>query len=262
VKIKKKSHFFLSMEEGNTIQLYVSYFNDYKVLLCRLCKHCISPIENSIRRHFRIHHKSIALNTRRAIIQYGKLLQLIEPEEINSPVGDIEAIRGLELSAGLCCQEKYGEEKCHHCCITEGSMKIHCIAEHGWIKSKGISWKQQSVQTFFKGPLIKYFPVTMNDDNEESMQPSGIELLLESLLDEAKERDIEQQRTLNEVSDIQHLVTLTPWLRRTGWPRMFAGKDMDVIVSLGRLPNKEDYPLWWSTIIYHFWESEDMIGGD
>src|SRR5947207_2892480 len=211
------------MAEANAIHHYVLHLIEYNVLLCRSCKHCISPVGDGIKRHFMKHRKTVALDTRRAIIDHVKSLQLMEPENITLPIEEIEPIMGLELLVGLRCQEKYNEEECHYCCITEGSMKIHCKEEHGWVKSKGVSWKKQSVQTFFEGRLIKYFPVISNDTDNDSTQPlTSVDNLIERLLEEADERDKEQQRTLNKISDTQNLVTLTPWLRRTGWPRMFA----------------------------------------
>ena len=100
-----------------------------------------------------------------------------------------------------------------------GSIESHCRETHGWIKSRRVTWKGQSVQTFFQGKLVKYFPVT------KLCNPlTSADHLIKGFLEEADERDIEQQRALNKVSETQDFVTLTPWLRRTGWPRMFAGK--------------------------------------
>ena len=45
------------------------------------------------------------------------------------------------------------------------------------------------------------------------------------------------------MADSQNLVTLTPWLRRTGWPRTFKGRDMEVLVNLARLPKKAEVQL-------------------
>ena len=51
-----------------------------------------------------------------------------------------------------------------------------------------------------------------NDDDEltQPLADSTFNYLMKSLLDEAKERDLKQQRNLNKVSDTQNSVILTP----------------------------------------------------
>ena len=92
-------------------------------------------------------------------------------------------------------------------------MENHCRDTHEWMMSKGVMWKRQWVQTFFQGKFIKYFPVKHQDGDDELTQPlteSTLNHLIKSLLDEAKERDLEQQRKLNKVSDTQNPMILTP----------------------------------------------------
>jgi len=190
---------------------YVSFLTEYRVLICRSCKHGISPNGDGIARHFMEKHITMPIQTRQSILIYCNSLKLIDPSNVRIPTMEIERITELESSLGWYCQEQLDGKECGHCCVTETSMKIHCRDTHGWIKSKGVTWKRQSIQTFFQGKLIKYFPVTCNDGDDESTQPlTSVDHLIKSLLEEADERDIEQRRTLNKVSDAQDLVTLTP----------------------------------------------------
>ena len=121
-------------------------------------------------------------------------------------------------------------------------MEKHYRKEHGWTVAKPITWVEGSFQTFFQGSYVKYFPV-MTRDNEQPAHASPMDHLVDSLLEEAGEHDEAHRRALNKVADSQNSVTLTPWLRRTGWPRMFKGRDMEELVNLARLPEKAEVQL-------------------
>ena len=101
---------------------------------------------------------------------------------------------------------------------------------------------KQTFQTFFKGNLTKYFPV-ITGENDEPGHGSAMDHLVDSLLEEADQRDEAHRRGLNKVADSQNLETLTLWLRRTGWPRMFKGREMKELVDLARLPDKREVQL-------------------
>ena len=58
--------------------------------------------------------------------------------------------------------------------------------------------------------------------------------MIDSIIDEAEERDTKHYASLNQVQDNILLVTKTPWLRRTGWEETFKGKDM---LELSKLTN-------------------------
>jgi len=59
--------------------------------------------------------------------------------------------------------------------------------------------------------------------------------LIDGLLQDARNRDEEHERTLDQVYE-SSLVTMTPWLRRTGWVKIFMGKDMKMLSNLALKP--------------------------
>jgi hypothetical protein len=123
-------------------------------------------------------------------------------------------------------------------------MRKNCRLAHAWVESKAVRWKSQVVQTFFQGPNRKYFAVTIPDGDllAESTQSSGLQNLIESVLQEASKRDI-TQRALHKVSDVQFLVAKTPWLRRTGWGRIFVRKEMAKVVELTSKATRDERAL-------------------
>jgi len=230
---------------NSSISDYVSYLPDYQVLICLSCQWCLSPINDRVQIHFRNKHKSIPLSTRKEIIEYSESINIVDPKNVRLPLIDIAPIEGLEVFSGWRCKEKSvnnPSEICRECCTTEVSIEKHCRDDHGWTASKGITWTKQSFQTFFRGNLIKYFPIiTLENDESEHILP--IEHLVNSLLKETEQHDEIHRRVANKVADSQNLVTLTPWLRRTGWPRMFEGRDMKDLANLVRVPDKAEVQL-------------------
>ena len=77
---------------------YVSHLSKYEVLLCRVCKHCVKPSEDAIKRHF-MHkrHRKIPLKIRQEIVKYGTELKLMNPEKVRNSSSEIEPIEGLKL---------------------------------------------------------------------------------------------------------------------------------------------------------------------
>ena len=79
-------------------------------------------------------HKSIPLETRKQIVEYGGSLNLAQPENVSPPTVKIESIEGLEIFSDWRCQEQCENdeiEKCKECCTTETSMEKHCRDVHG-----------------------------------------------------------------------------------------------------------------------------------
>ena len=132
---------------------YVIYNNTYHVLICHQCHFAIR--QDRIIRHFRQLHKLIPLNTRQEIIEYGKLLDLWEPNNVQA-IKELNPnkspVQGLSTIIGLQCQY----DGCNKLTRVESSMKHHCWVEHHWSKKDGNMWKKQSVQTFFEGQNCKY----------------------------------------------------------------------------------------------------------
>jgi hypothetical protein len=82
---------------------------------------------------------------------------------------------------------------------------------------------------------------------------STLQNLINAAIDEATQRDDDHQRALNIIRDSKSLVTKTPWLRRTRWEEMFAGKDMHLLNQLSHSPDLRDGKL------HQIWSSVDRV---
>src|SRR5438045_775180 len=81
------------------------------------------------------------------------------------------------------------------------------------------------------GQFTNYFPVTLLSTPD----PTLLKSLIDGLVQDARDRDEEYERTLDQVYE-SSLVTMTPWLRRTGWIKIFMGKDMKMLSNLALKP--------------------------
>jgi hypothetical protein len=77
-----------------------------------------------------------------------------------------------------------------------------------------------------------------------------LENFINAAINAAVQREDDYQQTLNIIKDSKSLVTKTPWLRRTRWEEMFAGKDMNVLNKLGHSPDMRDGDMQqiWSSV--------------
>lgn len=73
----------------------------------------------------------------------------------------------------------------------------------------------------FLGTNLKYFAVS----SAIVRKPTASQLLINELLSKATQHDKQHEQQLRIVKEASH-VTLTPWLRRTGWSASFLGKNM------------------------------------
>lgn len=131
---------------------YVIYNTIYHILICRQCG-CAIP-QDWILRHFRQYHKTITLETRQEIINYGTTLDLWDPIKVQEHMKTMNSkskIEGLTIYAGFQCQG----ENCMKLTRTKESMKKHCRGSHAWANKDSIQWKKQSIQSFFGGQHIK-----------------------------------------------------------------------------------------------------------
>jgi hypothetical protein len=89
-------------------------------------------------------------------------------------------------------------------------------------------WVSQSIQTIFPRPNIKYFAVkTISTNSVTSNQLDH--LISDMLMAQAQcdeDRHLERHRIHNNESTKD-----TPWLNRTGWKRMFADRDMKMLME-------------------------------
>jgi len=69
-------------------------------------------------------------------------------------------------------------------------------------------------------------------------------------LAEASAKDKAEDELLGVVDANQHMVDKSPWMRRTGWVREFAGKDMATIIKKSWRPMKDEagLQLIWKSI--------------
>jgi Orsellinic acid/F9775 biosynthesis cluster protein D len=126
-----------------TVPDYVAYNAEYKVLICRSHKYAIAP--DYIARHLRDSHKGISLQTRQAIVDYSKTLELAAPEDITMSSNPVQYIKDLTIVNGFQCVY----DGCLELRSTEGSMKEHCKKKHRWLTAEGIKWRKQDFQTIF-----------------------------------------------------------------------------------------------------------------
>src|ERR1700737_2990499 len=92
----------------------------------------------------------------------------------------------------------------------------------------------------------RFFPVTI-----ATPEPSApLDNLISAAIDEATQRDDDHQRALDIIRGSKSLVTKTPWLRRTRWEEMCAGKDMNKLNQLAHSPDVRDGDMQqiWSSV--------------
>lgn len=89
-------------------------------------------------------------------------------------------------------------------------------------------WVSQSIQTIFPRPNIKYFPVKTTSTNP--VTSDRLDHLISDMLTTAKERDEERHLERHRINNNESTKD-TPWLNRTGWKRMFADRDMKMLVE-------------------------------
>src|SRR5277367_5813249 len=211
-------------EPRSVISEYLLHLPEHRVLICRLCKHALRP-GNGTERHLRsVHKKTIDLPTRKALVNYATELHLVEPNHVPCPNRGSHPVKGLSVMDGWEC------DTCGYTCASEVNMEKHCNSEHGWIKADGRRWQEQSVQTFFKSDECKYFVVIKPMEGERE-GVGTIDHFITAMLEEAKGKDAEEDERLDVVDTDQHMVDKSPWMRRTGWLREFARKDMMTMVK-------------------------------
>jgi hypothetical protein len=107
----------------------------------------------------------------------------------------------------------------------------------------------------------RYFGVDLQHSEDDQ---TGIDVLIQQLLDDAEAREAEAERHMYEIHDRNILQELSPWLRRTDWMTRFDGKNMkvlhDLITEPKRNPENPDDRLrlvWESVarVIEGCWES-------
>ena len=131
-----------------SIEKYIKYKEEYGVLICLQHQYALMP-GNGIKNHLNNFHTAISFETRNAIIEYGKTLDLVEPDNVFTSIGEETMIKELKLyENGFICTH---EDCVGHVEVTKDMMRKHCENTHKRTKKSGIMWRKQAVQTFFSG---------------------------------------------------------------------------------------------------------------
>jgi uncharacterized C2H2 Zn-finger protein len=96
-----------------------------------------------IERHLRLIHKATLRYIHQSIIKYSNRLELIAPEDLETPQDTPAAIRGLDIKDSF---------KCINCSFLQERKRDimdHCYYEHGWEKGEPDIWEIKKVQTFY-----------------------------------------------------------------------------------------------------------------
>src|SRR5437667_11291617 len=78
---------------------YVTYNNDYHVLICRQHAFGLSP--DYVERHFQESQQTIPIEIRKKIVHYSKTLDLWQSERVNNIAPTFVPIQGLHIISGL-----------------------------------------------------------------------------------------------------------------------------------------------------------------
>lgn len=135
------------------IEKYVKYIEEYRVLVCIQHQYALMP-GKGIKHHFNKFHTAVPLEIRNSIIEYSKTLDLVEPENVLTPIEEETMIKELKLHKnGFLCTH---DDCIGHIEATEGMMQKHYQNSHKTIKKGTRTWRKQAVQTFFPGIICHY----------------------------------------------------------------------------------------------------------
>src|SRR5579871_5953120 len=216
--------------DTSKISTYLIYNARHRILICRHCRYVINP--SGVKRHLRNEHLEWELCMRRQLTEYAATLDLISVKDACAIQLGPEPIEGLDVKQGLYCEE------CQYICVTVETMIKHCRSSHQWIQKMGCLWAACHVQRLFKGgENRKYFCVVGPREEDGTMM---MEDLIRTLIEGKDRAEQEQENQLTIVRGTQNKVDMTPWMQRTGWLRMFVGRDMQSLASFSHKPSKTE----------------------
>jgi Orsellinic acid/F9775 biosynthesis cluster protein D len=79
--------------------------------------------------HFQRYHGDILLKIRQAIMMHVNGLNVRPVRDVEIPIGEINAIEGIQIVSGFKCIAGSG---CQKLCGTSRSIKVHCRNAHDW----------------------------------------------------------------------------------------------------------------------------------
>jgi hypothetical protein len=91
-----------------------------------------------------------------------------------------------------------------------------------------IQWAPQLIQTIFARPNVKYFAVRKAPTHP--VTSDRLDDLISDMLTTAKQRDEDRHLERHRINNNESTKD-TPWLNRTGWKRMFADREMKMLVE-------------------------------
>ena len=136
---------------------------NYRVLICTDCRHCVNP--NRASEHLRKHHPHCKVGTKftaEVVTKYpGLLNESIRPRDIIKPVFGLAISKDVYI---VCA-------RCHRGYVNLSSWRHHTCAKPDIPKGAQDHFTSH-VQTFFLGPNICYFPVSVpvtasNEDHRD-----------------------------------------------------------------------------------------------
>jgi hypothetical protein len=241
------------MEPINQFQKVFEQWHEYRVIYCRSCRYCTPP--NQVRGHLQEHHAHITPTIREQIIQVVNSINNIaqQPEEVQYPPPDHEAIPGLEVHNGAyhCTAQSISGTPCTYMCLTKDHMAKHCKQEHQWknTQSRGGHRKSQQQQTpnrmwvndrtcqqFFRvAPWKKYFPVQPSDPSGNANTTSEIVIRGQQEL-AADAKVIEEYHEQKKIDGKDNRYEANQWLDRAGWKPHLSQYSKKELVELVMVP--------------------------
>jgi len=143
---------------------YIIHNSEYNVLICK--KHEYAVSEEFLTRHFRTEH-DLSLELRQEILAYASQFTPIKPADLSYTSGKIVPIPYLRIIDGFQCTFN----ECDTILGTVTSMTKHCREKHNWKSKDGERWSNVRAQTFYQGPLRRYymFYITLIEDTLRCM---------------------------------------------------------------------------------------------
>ena len=182
---------------------------------------------------FAIH--KIAAKARGAYESHAACFDAVGPEKVSNPQDGDPPIDGLKLHEGRVCQT------CGYVTTSEEKIKRHANKAHGWVKKDGRQWDVKAVQTFFINNKTRYFVVAgPSEERQRTIPTDDVDLMIEALLDEQARKEREEDKERGMVEEDQLKSDNTPWLRRNGWPRKLAGKNILTIAGFSHKATKDE----------------------
>ncbi|KAH6886953.1 hypothetical protein B0T10DRAFT_490535 [Thelonectria olida] len=140
----------------------------HHVLICIPCCYAIQPA--AIARHLKeIHH--IYRSKRRPFMDYASKLDLRRPEHVTPPGAQDFPVPYLAVEQGWKCYAP----SCGHLCVSTKRMLAHWSLAHGRKAIENDDYGLTSVQTFFRGNLLRYFSGnTLNTKLSSQLVPGNL----------------------------------------------------------------------------------------